>query len=64
MSTEYKFQSVVLQSEDIQEYFPDLISMMNSYLPKQKTPKRRRSRKKKETVGPLIQEIIDSIETK
>ncbi len=62
MSTEYKFQSVVLQSEDIQEYFPDLISMMNSYLPKRKTPKRRKPRKKRITAGQLIDRIIADIE--
>lgn len=62
MSIEYKFQSVVLQSEDIQEYFPNLIAMVESYLPKQKTPKRRKPRKKRITAGVMIQDIIDSIE--
>ena len=61
MSIEFKIQSVILKSDDLQEQFPGLITMMNSYLPKRKTPKRRK-RKTKETVGPLIQEIIDSIE--
>ena len=62
MSIEFKIQSITLQPEDLQEQLPYLISMVNSYLPKRGTPKRRKPRKKKETVGPLIQEIIDSIE--
>jgi hypothetical protein len=61
MSIEFKIQSVTLQSEDIQEQFPCLISMMNSYLPQRKTPKIRK-RKSKETVGSLIEEIIADIE--
>ena len=61
MTIEFKIQSIILESEDLQEKFPDLISMMNSYLPKRKTPKRRKPRKRK-TMGSLIEEIIDSIE--
>ena len=61
MSIEYKFQSITLQPEDLQEQFPALLSALHSYLPKHKTPKRRK-RKPKETIGSLIQEIIDSIE--
>ena len=62
MSIEFKVQSVILQSEDIQEQFPALLSALQSYLPKQKTPKRRKPRKKRITAGVMIQEIIDSIE--
>ena len=61
MSIEFRIQSITIQPEDLQEYFPALAMMINSSLPKQKTPKRRK-RKPRETVGPLIQEIIDSIE--
>ncbi len=61
MSIEFKIQSVTLQTEDLQEQLPALISMVNYYLSKKKVCKRR-IRKSKETVGPLIQEIIDSIE--
>ena len=60
MSIEFKIQSIMIQPEDIQEQFPGLISMMNSYLPKKKKFKRRK-RKAKETVGSLIEDIIDSI---
>ena len=61
MTIEFKIQSVTLQSEDIQDQLPGLISMVNSYLPKRKTPKRRK-RKSKITASHMIQEIIDSIE--
>lgn len=62
MSIEFTFNSVQIDQQDIQEYFLGLIAMVDSYLPKIKTPKRRKPRKKKETVGSLINEIIDSIE--
>ena len=61
MSIEFKIQSVILQSDDLQEQFPGLVAMVDSYLSKRKTSKRRK-RKTKETVGPLIQEIIADIE--
>ena len=57
MEIQFQYNSVQIDS---QENLPALISMANSYLPKKKAPKRRR-RKMKETVGPLIQDIIDSI---
>ena len=63
MSIEFKIQSVVLQSEDIQEQFPNLVPMINSYLTTQKTPKKRKYRKRK-TVSHLIDEILDDIQTK
>ena len=62
MTIEFQIQSVILQSEDIQEHLPGLIAMANSYLPKKKTPKRRKPRKKKITAGQLINEIIDLID--
>ena len=61
MKIEFELQSVILRNEDIQEKFPALVPMINSYLATQRTPKRRK-RKNKKTVGPLIQEIIDSID--
>ena len=42
MSIEFKIKSSFLQREDIQEQFPDLLTMVNSYLPKKKTAKRSR----------------------
>jgi hypothetical protein len=63
MSIEYKFQTVVLQYEDVQVQFPGLTSMINSSLPKKKTPKRRRPRKNRQTVAHLIDTLIDSIDS-
>ena len=61
MKIEFQFNSVQIDPQEIQEQFPDLISMVNSYLPKKKTPKRRK-RKATITAGQLINEIIDSID--
>jgi hypothetical protein len=60
MSIEFKIQSVTLTNEQVQEYLPVLAMMINSSNPKRK--RLYRNRKKKETFGPLIQEIIDSID--
>ena len=57
MKIELQFNSVQID----QEQLPGLISMMNSYLPKRKTYKRRK-RKAKVTVGSLINEIITDLE--
>ena len=62
MSIEFKIQSITIQPEDLQEQFPGLITALQSYLPTQKTPKKRRPRKKRLTAGHLIQEIISDIE--
>ena len=62
MSIELQFNSVVLRQDEIEEICPDLISAISSCLPAP-TPKRRK-RKKKKTISYLIDEIIDSIETK
>ena len=61
MKIELQFNSVTIQPQDIQEYFPNIISAIGSYPVIQKTLKRRKPRRKK-TVGSLITEIIDSIE--
>lgn len=61
MKIEFQFNTVAVQPQEMQEQFPGLISTVNSYLPKRKTYKRRKYKKKK-TVGSLINEIIDSIE--
>ena len=64
MSINFKLQSVVFQYDEIQEKFPELIPIINSYLTEQKLPKKRKPRKKKKTVADRIDEIIDSLETK
>ena len=62
MSTEFKIQSVSLPvSEELLEQLVGLITALQSYSPPKKKRKRRKQKEKK-TVGPLIQEIIDSIE--
>ena len=58
---EFTIQSVQIDQQELQEKLPALIAMMNSYLPKKKTTKRRK-RKPKITAGQLIQEIITDIE--
>ena len=60
MSFEIQFNSVVLQYEDIKEYYPELVPMINAYLPKRKY-KRRKPRKQVKTVASLIDEIQDSL---
>ena len=62
MSIEFKIQSVILRAEDIQEQFPALVPMINSYLQSQNKPKKRKRRAKK-TVAVLIDEIIADIHT-
>ena len=61
MSVEYRFNSIVLRNEDIQEHFPELMPMINSYLQNKNTPKKRKPRKIRKTVAVLIDEIIDSL---
>ena len=57
------FTSVTIQSDQIQEQFPFLVDGMGEYLPAHKTRRKRKS-KEKQTVGSLINQIIDSIEEK
>ena len=60
MTVELQFNSVILQYDELQEQFPELLPMVNSYLP-QKKLSRRKKRKKKKTVASMIDEIIDNI---
>ena len=61
MKIEFQFNSVQIDQQELEEYLPNIISAIQAYpvIPKKR---KRRKRKSKETVGPLIQEIIDSIE--
>jgi hypothetical protein len=61
MRIEFQFNSVQIDQQELQELFPALLAMDNSSLQQKKTPKRRK-RKAKKTVGPLIQENNDSID--
>ena len=60
MVIELQFNSITIQPAEMQNY-PNMFSAIQQYLPVQKTPKRRKPRKKRETVGHLIDEIIDSL---
>jgi hypothetical protein len=60
MEIRYQLNSVVLQYEDIQEHFPELIPMIDSSLPQGKKTKRKK-RKKQKTVASMIDEIIENI---
>ena len=63
MSIELEFNTTTIQQQDIEEIYPNLISKIQSYLQTQKTPKKRKYRKRK-TVSHLIDEILDDIQTK
>ena len=60
MSIEFKFNSIMVGQQELQEHYPALLPMINSYLQSQKSAKKRKRRTKK-TVGSLIDEIIDSL---
>ena len=60
MAIQIQFNSVMMDMQDVQEHFPELIPMIDSSLPKKKKSKRRKPRKKI-TVAVLIDEIIDNL---
>ena len=61
MSIEFTFRTITIQSDQVQDQYPFLISDVTKCLPQRKTPKRRK-RKKRKTAGCLIEEIIADIE--
>jgi hypothetical protein len=62
MTIELQFNSITIQPADMQENYPLIFSAFQPYLPTQKPAKRRRTRKKKQTVANLIDALIDDIE--
>ena len=62
MVIELQFKSIIVPLADMQNY-PGMFSAIQQYLPVQKTPKRRKPRKKRETVGHLIDALKDSIDS-
>ena len=56
MTIELQINSIIVDPQKLQEYYPELFQMINSYLPKKKY-KRRKPRKQIKTVGMLIDEI-------
>lgn len=61
MRIEFQFNSVQIDHQGLQEYFPNIISAMQSYpiLPKKR---KRRKRRPKVTAGQLIDRIIADVE--
>ena len=60
MTIELQFNSVVLDLQVLQKYYPELFSAIHSSLPVKKKY-RRRKRKKKKTVACLIDEILENL---
>ena len=63
MSIEFEFNTITIQQQEIEEMYPNLTSKIQLYLQTQKTPKKRKYRKRK-TISHLIDEILDSIQMK
>ncbi len=63
MVIELQFNSVIIQPADMQENYPFIWSALQPYLPAQKSPKRRRPKRKRETVANLIDALIEDIDT-
>ena len=65
MKIELQFNSVSVQPQEIENIYPDFISAINSYIPIQKTPKRRRAKRNKcISASILLDDIIQDINTK
>ena len=62
MEIQLQFKSIIVPLADMQDY-PGMFSALQQYLPAQKTPKRRKPRKEKQTVAHLIDRLIDSIDS-
>ena len=63
MVIELQFNSVIIQPDDMQENYPHMFSALKPYLPVQKSPKRRRPRKKRQTVAHLIDALVENIDS-
>ena len=61
MSIEFKFNSFQIDMQELQDQHPDLAHAIKSHFVQKKTPKRRKSKKKRK-VATLIDEIIKSLE--
>ncbi len=62
MTIELQFNSVTIQPAEMQENYPLIFSALQPYLPIQKPPKRRRPRRKRETVADLIDALMEEID--
>lgn len=61
MQIELQSNSILLDSQEMEIYYPYIMSVLQSYLPYQNTYKKRISRKDSKSVSSLIDGIIDSI---
>ena len=62
MTMEIQLISIIVEDGDIQENYIGMFPVSQPYLPVQKSPKRRGSRKKKQTVAHLIDALIENID--
>ena len=60
MTIELRFQSIIVQNADMQGNYIDIFPVCSPYL-STNAPKRRRPRKKRETVAHLIDTLIENI---
>ena len=63
MTIEFQFNSVTIPLADMQENHPLMFSALQQYLPAPKPPRRRRVRKKRETVADLIDALMENIDS-
>ena len=61
MTVEFQFNSVTIQAGEIEETYPLMFSALQPYLPVQKPIRRRKPRKKRQTVASLIDAVIENI---
>ena len=62
MTIEIQFRSVTIQPAEMQENHPEIFSVLQPYLPVRKSSKRRKPRKKRQTVASLIDTLIEDID--
>ncbi len=62
MVIELQFRSITVPLSEMQENYPLIFSALQPYLPVQKPPRRRRPRRKRETLADLIDALIEDID--
>lgn len=63
MTIEFQFNSIIIQTGDMQENYPLMFSTFQQYLPTQKSLRRKKPKRNRETVASLIDALIDSIDS-
>ena len=64
MVIELQFRSITVPLSEIQENYPQIFSALQPYLPIQNSPKRRKPKRKRETVADLIDALIEDIDNR